>query len=359
MNHLSCDIIIPVWNQRERTRRCLTSLLTHTRMPYRLLLIDNASDKPTQQFLEAFRRRGPCPVTLIRNEENLGNVKAVNQGIRVSNAPYVCALDNDTVVFPGWLEKMIEVAESREDIGIVNPGSNGLGSKKPWYLSWARFADEVTRCEKGRIIEMGTATGFCMLIKRRVIDRIGGWSEDYGMGYYEDRDYSRRAVQAGFLCVQAREAFVYHEEHASFGRKKARRHTLSLANRTLFESRFGASKRIAYHLKDASCELEAKVQEEATGLAKENQWVWILQNRGFREKGPLNHSNLKVILLPRAFFTWTCLIFILKKKKRFQKIYSDDQKLISWLRRFGRFHQAEAILLDDARKQHAFNSIAF
>ena len=143
MSQLFCEIIIPVWNQLERTRRCLTSILAHTRAPYRLLLIDNASEKPTQQFLEQFRRKGLCPVTLIRNEENLGNVKAVNQGIRISNAPYVCALDNDTMVFRGWLEKMIEAAESRKEIGIVNPGSNSLGYKKPWYLSWSRFAEQV------------------------------------------------------------------------------------------------------------------------------------------------------------------------------------------------------------------------
>lgn len=359
MSQLSCDIIIPVWNQRERTHRCLTSILTHTKAPYRLLLIDNASEKPTQQFLEQFRRKGLCPVTLIRNEENLGNVKAVNQGIRVSNAPYVCALDNDTMVFPGWLEKMIQAAESREEIGIANPGSNSLGYKKPWYLSWARFAGEVARREKGRIIEMGTATGFCMLIKRQLIDRIGGWSEDYGMGYYEDRDYSRRAARTGFLCVHAREAFVYHEEHASFGKERGKRYTLSLANRTLFESRFGASQRIAYCLKDVSCELEAKVWEKAVGGARGNHWIWILRSQSSEANGALKHSNLKVITIPHPFFTWACLIFVLKKKKRFQEIYSNDQKLISRLRRFRRFHQAEAILLDGTGKQHTFHSIAF
>ena len=359
MSQLSCDIIIPIWNQRERTRRCLTSILTHTRAPYRLLLIDNASEKPTQQFLEQFRRKGLCPVILIRNEENLGNVKAVNQGIRVSNAPYVCALDNDTVVFPGWLEKMIQAAESREEIGIANPGSNSLGYQKPWYLSWTRFAEQVARCEKGRIIEMGTATGFCMLIKRNVIDQIGGWCEDYGMGYYEDRDYSRRAAQAGFLCVHAREAFVYHEEHASFGKEKGRRHTLSFANRTLFESRFGASQRIAYCLNDVSCELKAKVWEEAVGLARGNHWIWVIRSRSSGANGALNHSNLKVITVPRPFFTWACLVFILKKKKRFHKIYSSDRRLISELWRFKRFHGGEPVLLDGTGKHHVFNSIAF
>ena len=206
---------------------------------------------------------------------------------------------------------------------------------------------------------MGTATGFCMLIKRSVIDQIGGWCEDYGMGYYEDRDYSRRAAQVGFLCVHAREAFVYHEEHASFGKENAKRHTLSLANRTLFESRFGASKRIIYCLKDVSCELEAKVWEEAMGLARENHWIWILRSRNSGTNGEWNHSNLKVITVPRPFFTWACLSFILKKKKRFHKIYSSDRRLISGLRRFKQFHGGEPVFLNGTGKQHALSSTAF
>ena len=100
---IACDIIIPVFDQLELTGRCLESIKARTGSPYRLILIDNASAGGTRDFLEGFRASN-SNVTLIRNEENLGWVKAINQGMRLSTAPYVCIMNNDTVVrSDGWL----------------------------------------------------------------------------------------------------------------------------------------------------------------------------------------------------------------------------------------------------------------
>ena len=344
-----CDIIIPVWNLPQKTARCLQSIVSNTFCRYRLILIDNASEKPTAEFLEQFRTNAPCSVLLIRNEENLGNIKAVNQGLQQSSAPYVCILDNDTVVFRGWLEKMVEAAASKENIGIVNPASNSLGSKKPWYLSWNSFAERIAGEEKGKIMEMATAVGFCMLIKREVIERIGGWCEDYGMGYYEDRDYSLRSAQAGFRCVVAREAFVYHEEHASFRRlKKKRKEMASASNRCLFESRFGVSERIAFCLKESRENSTDLIKEPVLRLACENHWVWIFFSEKSKLPHFLPHSNIRIVDLPPLGIRWNFIFHILKKKKRFHRIYSDDPKVIEDLQRLYLFHGAELKLLNHA-----------
>ena len=347
-----CDIIIPVWNLPEKTRRCLESILAHTRHPYRLILIDNASEKRTSDFLHSFQKSAACPTEIIRNERNLGNIKAVNQGIHLSHAPYVCILDNDTVVFPGWLEKLVETAESEREIGIVNPASNSLGSRKPWYQSWRAFAEEIVRREKGRVLEMATAMGFCMLVKRAVIEKIGGWCEDYGMGYYEDRDYSLRAAQAGFRRVLAREAFVYHEEHASFRQlRRQRKEKISASNRQLFENRFGASERIAFCFQRSVSGSELfHLGEEALRLARANHWISIFHPAGFSLNGFPEHSNIKPVALRDTFFGWNCLFQVLKKKKRFYRIYSDDPRLIQRLNWLRSLHGAESGLLSGAAR---------
>lgn len=337
-----CDIIIPIWNLPQKTARCLQSIISNTLLPYRLILIDNASEKPTVEFLQKFQKNAPCPILLIRNEENLGNIKAVNQGIRQSHASHVCILDNDTVVFPGWLEKMTEAAKLRKDIGIVNPASNSLGSRKPWYLSWNSFAERIAKEDKEKVVEMATAMGFCMLIKREVIERIGGWCEDYGMGYYEDRDYSLRSAQAGFRCVIACDAFVYHEEHVSFRRlKRNRKEKTSAANRRLFESRFGRPERIAFCFKESTNSWVEGLQELVLRLARANHWIWIFHSKGLNPTRFPEHSNIKTVSLLPIFPKWTQLFYILKKKKRFDRIYSDDPHLIQMLDRIRPFYRAQ------------------
>lgn len=322
-----CDIVIPIWNQEKRTRRCLASILRNTAGPFRLILIDNASDPPTADFLKEFAKAAPCPVTLIRNEKNLGNIKAVNQGLRASNADFVCLLDNDTVPHRGWLEKMIRAAESREDIGIVNPGPCGLGYNKPWHLTWGDFASKVAAEEKGRAPEISMASGECMLIKRRLIEQIGGWNEDYGMGYYEDSDYSRRAAQAGFVCARARDALVWHEGSASFRKIKKVKETISDPNRRRFENEFGRPKRIAFFLARVREEEREPIAEKTFQLAKANNWIWIFLASGAPPFHLKDHAYLKPVRLPQIFFPLFAVVQVLKKKKKFDEIYFNDERL--------------------------------
>ncbi|RLE45795.1 MAG: glycosyl transferase family 1, partial [Candidatus Methanomethylicota archaeon] len=212
---MSCDIIIPVWNQLELTKDCIEHIVRNTHYPYRLVIIDNGSQQETREYLEELSRSNNPPVTLIRNQTNLGFVKAVNQGLKASNADYVCLLNNDVLVSKGWLDEMIGVANRQAGIGIVNPDSSeeadtDLADNLLGYRAQSR------KPYQGDYIEIMGAMGFCMLIKREVIDRIGILDEIFGIGGYDDMDYSRRAWQAGYKCVKARGAYVIHCVHSSF-----------------------------------------------------------------------------------------------------------------------------------------------
>ena len=130
------DIIIPVFNETAITKNCLDSIDANSDTPYRLILIDNASGEEAKSYLEDFAR-SHNNATLVRNEANLGWVKAVNQGIKLSKSPYICIMNNDTVVkTPGWLAKLTAVAEAAGDIGLVNPRFNSKSdnTKKEPYI---------------------------------------------------------------------------------------------------------------------------------------------------------------------------------------------------------------------------------
>jgi len=114
-----CDIVMPVWNQLEVTRACLESVIENTNYPYRLIIVDNKSDEPTAAFLRSFGEQHNEKVLLIRSEENLGYIKGTNLGMKASTGDHVCLLNNDTVVYPGWLSAMVEVADLENDIGLV------------------------------------------------------------------------------------------------------------------------------------------------------------------------------------------------------------------------------------------------
>jgi len=72
---MTCDIIIPVWNQLSFTRNCVDSILKNTDAGYRLIIIDNASDKETRDYLESLKSLSHPPVLLVRNEKNVGFIR--------------------------------------------------------------------------------------------------------------------------------------------------------------------------------------------------------------------------------------------------------------------------------------------
>jgi glycosyltransferase involved in cell wall biosynthesis len=83
----SCDIIIPVWNQETVTRKCLESISRHTPDSYGLIIIDNGSAEPARKYLDGLKAEYPArKIVLIRKEENVGFIRAVNEGIRASEA---------------------------------------------------------------------------------------------------------------------------------------------------------------------------------------------------------------------------------------------------------------------------------
>lgn len=339
---MKCDIIIPIWNQLETTRECLESIVRNTRCPYRLILIDNASRGDTKSYLEAFSRdlaaQGKAEALVIRNSENLGFVKAVNQGLAASSAPYVCVMNNDTIAAPGWLENMIGFAERHPDAGLLNPQCDGHGDR-----SIDEHAALLAR-DKDAYMEMNQCFGYCMLIRREVIQKIGYLDEAYGMGNYDDTDYSMRAGLAGYRSVNVHSAYVYHKKHVSFKAAGNRDALVSEGAKEYFRKwprhlRIGLSLAIDKTTPDAAI---ASALRSILFLAREWCWVnvWIFGDKGASRKRieevarsiemPL-HQNLKFTyassdlggmyalakLLERSFGT--------KSRKRYDAFISDRE----------------------------------
>ena len=333
---MTCDIVIPVWNQPLLTKDCVDSIIKNTDcLDYRLIIIDNASDEETKRYLESLKSSTSPRVFLVRNVNNLGFVRAANQGMRLSEAPYVCLINNDTIAAKGWLSEMIRIADSSANIGLVNPSSNNLGQRPIKGESIETYAEKLKEYA-GTFIEIGSAIGFCMLIKKEVIKRIGVFDEIYGMGNFEDTDFSRRAIKDGFLCVRACGAYVYHREGTSFGRDKTFDENFE-RNRQIYEFRWGKRRWIAYILNSLDEYTLTKFNKDAIRTARNGYWVWSFSKEHLDLP---RHSNIISAEFNKNFYART-LFKILFKKKRFSEIFVTDERLAFFLERLSFIHKAK------------------
>jgi len=240
---IKCDLIMPVWNELEVTRASFESLVKNTERFYRLIVIDNGSDLPTQKYLEDAKSLFP-EYKLVRLEKNLGFVKATNEGLKVANAEYICLVNNDVIFAKGWLSEMIKVMADRK-IGVLNPESNNWG-EWPNDVSIEQYAETLS-ARNGEWQESGYCIGFCMMFRKEIFDKVGYLDETYGTGYLEETDFCRRVQKLGYYCGIAKGAYVYHIGAQTF--KKLNDHRLQYENNLkIFNRKWGKSLRIAYIL---------------------------------------------------------------------------------------------------------------
>ena len=111
------SIICPTWNKLEFLKQMMESVNRCTQWPFELIIIDNASDDGTQEFVlnSKFKMDGQY----IRNEENKGFAIANNQGVKVAKGNFICFLNNDTIVTKSWLTNMMKVFNEEKAVGIV------------------------------------------------------------------------------------------------------------------------------------------------------------------------------------------------------------------------------------------------
>ncbi len=237
------SIVIPVYNQWEYTKQAIESIEQFTGVNYEIIVVDNASTDGTAGKLKTYKN-----IKVITNEKNLGFPKAVNQGILESKGKYVVLLNNDTVVTENWLDKMIKAAESDSNIGIVGPVSNFVSGvqldKNAKYSNLKEmhlYAKELSEKNNGEIQEFPRVAFLCTLIKREVIDKIGGLDERFSPGNFEDDDFCLRAQLAGFKTVIAKDVFIHHFGSVSFKKEGNEQYAERLeVNKNKFTEKWGA-----------------------------------------------------------------------------------------------------------------------
>jgi GT2 family glycosyltransferase/2-polyprenyl-3-methyl-5-hydroxy-6-metoxy-1,4-benzoquinol methylase/tetratricopeptide (TPR) repeat protein len=234
------SVVVVTHNELDCTRRCLESLRLVTDEPYELIVVDNASFDGTPEYLRALPG-----VRAILNDDNRGFPAAANQGIRAARGRQVLLLNNDTVLTTGWLRRLLDALHRYPDAGLVGPCSDRVNGRQrvaaaydPEFLDG--FAWDWGKAHAGEVEEAEALSGFCLLARKEVFDRVGLLDERFGLGCLEDDDLCRRARRAGYQCLVARDAFVRHLGHRSFAAAGVDQDALYQRNLVLFRKKWEA-----------------------------------------------------------------------------------------------------------------------
>ncbi len=225
------DVIIPVYLGREDVLRCISSVLSAgCRASMELVVINDAS--PDSELSADLRRLSlEHGFMLLENKDNLGFVGTVNRGMRLHPGRDVVLLNADTAVAVGWLDRLRGAAYGAANIGTATPFSNNATicsfpgfcreNSIPVGLSVERLDALFAQANAGQVVDIPTAVGFCMYIKRDVLDELGYFDEaQWGKGYGEENDFCLRASTLGWRHVAACDVFVEHEGGVSFAEGK-------------------------------------------------------------------------------------------------------------------------------------------
>jgi GT2 family glycosyltransferase len=223
--------VVLTWNGRDDTLACLRSLAGLDWPNHSTIVVDNGSSDGTVAAVEAAHP----DVTTIATGRNLGFAAGNNVGLRAAlaaGADYVLLLNNDTLVAPETLTKLIEEAERRPDAGALCPLIYYLDPPDRIWYAGARF--DARRGHNGRhtgygevdygqydtVREIGRGTGAAMLVRSEVVSQVGLLDDQLYL-QVEDVEWSLRMRQAGWRIFFVPAAKVWHRVSVASGGEHA------------------------------------------------------------------------------------------------------------------------------------------
>ncbi len=218
-------ILIPTKDAVSVLRTCISSIQRLTRYPhYEIVIINNNSEKP--ETLEYLKRSGVRVIDIPTKSFNFSYIN--NKAVQMVDSEYIVFLNNDTeVINPDWLLEMIGTMKIRKTIGVV-------GAKLLYPNETVQHAGVITVLEPDIIAHhahlglgrddhghcgfavllrnYSAVTAACMMVRKSLFTKLGGFNEDPLGESYNDVDFCLRVIRAGYSCVYNPDVLLYHRE---------------------------------------------------------------------------------------------------------------------------------------------------
>lgn len=198
-------VVVLAHDQLAYTRRCVRSLLAHTELPLRIVVVDNASTDGTPGWLASIGD----PVEVVSLGENRGVSGGRNAGIAAlgDDVDLVAFLDNDVEVTHDWWRPFAAVLDSFPEVGIAGERGVVLHFSPTGRREEPLVGAGPQRCDM--------VIGFCMVMRAEAVRQIGRFDENLGLFWHDDDDYGLRAGRLGWSVAHVGSGRIHHFEHRS------------------------------------------------------------------------------------------------------------------------------------------------
>lgn len=261
---MKTSIIILTFNKLEYTKECVESIRMYTmKDDYEIIIVDNHSTDGTVEWL---MEQGD--IKQIFNSENLGFPKGCNQGIEIATGENIMLLNNDVIVTKNWLTNLVKHLYSREDIGAVGPLTNSCIYNQAILVNYKNHEEMQEFAEKNNIYnatlyeERLKLIGFCFLVKKKVVEKVGTLDEVFTPGNFEDDDLSFRIIKEGYRLLLCKDTFIHHYGSITFGvnKRPAEYNKLIARNKKIIDKKWGTD---IFHIINVRADIVSFINEPA------------------------------------------------------------------------------------------------
>jgi GT2 family glycosyltransferase len=236
--NVTVDIIIPTFGQEEYTVKCLKSIKKYTsHIDYRIIWVDNGSSRESRNIvMEELKNH---KYKTIWSNERLGFVKAINLGISGGIGEFVVLQNNDTTVSKNWLDNLLNPFFTDKKVMVAGCNTTKGTSQQSWDLlnknkkRWGKYEkfpdlsiypnddDKVEILEKtfgDSYMEFQVVAFFSVVIRRKIIEKVGSLDEDFEEGYYDDDHFCHKVRLAKGKIVYVPTSYVHHFTTVTFSK---------------------------------------------------------------------------------------------------------------------------------------------
>ena len=238
------SIVIPVYNHVALTLACLQSL--HDNPPhcsYEIIVVDDASSDATPELLALCQG-----LQLLRNDSNSGFIRTCNKGAAAARGEYLCFLNNDTEVQPGWLDPLVATLDADARAGIagaklVYPSGHlqeaGACLRADGTVDLVGLNDDPADPRYNHARPVDHCSGAAILVRATLFRELGGFDERYVPAYFEDCDLSLKVQEAGYKVIYQPASVVVHHLSVTTGAMPGGKLAQIARNREIYLARWG------------------------------------------------------------------------------------------------------------------------
>lgn len=239
------SVVMAVYNGERYLKQTIESTLNQTYRDFEFVIVNDASADRTKEIIHTYN---DPRIKLYDNEKNLGQTKSLNIGLNIAKGKYIARIDAGDVSMPNRFEKQVEFIEENKDITV-------LGTSAFRYDERGRFIgiDQMPQSQKGRLQRSffsSPLVHISVLMKRDIIDKIGGYNEEYDV--LADYELWCKLIKKGYHLGNLKDILAgYMVSPKSFGSKHSMGKSILEASR-IIQSNVNSLTSLFISLKDAT-----------------------------------------------------------------------------------------------------------